>query len=150
MEETAIREKRSSPFLASGVTRRTVLIVAATMVDAEDPAAIAPATLKTSTEKITYTALSESGQVPLSMLWHQNRGRQSRNQAAANKRYLNPCEEKAPVDYFLRAAERGGRRCNYFCSTAMPLGDSTTALWSCCSPPSPSQARTRRMRSILC
>jgi hypothetical protein len=40
-------------------------------------------------------------------LWHRNHGRQSRKQAAANKQYLNPCEEKALVDYLLRAAERG-------------------------------------------
>lgn len=82
-------------------------IPATGMANIDDPAATALATLRTSTEKVTYAALSESSQVPLSTLWHRNHGRQSRKQAATHKQYLTPCEERALVDYLLRAAERG-------------------------------------------
>lgn len=85
----------------------SVLIEPAEMADADDSAATALATLKTCSEQITYATLAESTQVPLSTLWHRNHGRRSRKAAAAARQLLTQCEEKALIDYLLRAAKRG-------------------------------------------
>ena len=45
--------------------------------------------------------------VPASTLWHRKHGRPSKGDAAAQKQYLTPSEEKALADYILRWAERG-------------------------------------------
>jgi hypothetical protein len=72
-----------------------------------DAAGAVTATLRCSTNNDVHAALLESSSVPASTLWHCRHGRPSKKEAAAQKQYLTPSEEKALADYVLRWAERG-------------------------------------------
>jgi hypothetical protein len=71
-----------------------------------DTAKAALTALRCSTEHETHTALSESSRMPALTLWHREHGRLSKREAAAQKQYLTPSEEKALADYILRMAGR--------------------------------------------
>jgi hypothetical protein len=72
-----------------------------------DTAAAILTTPRHSTEHEVHAALPESSPVPASTLWHRSHGRPSKKEAAAQKQYLTPSEEKTLADYILRWAERG-------------------------------------------
>jgi hypothetical protein len=55
-----------------------------------------------SAKHLTYAALSESSNIPVSTLWDRAHGRQPRREKAAKQQYLTPQEEKALVNYALR------------------------------------------------
>jgi len=78
--------------------------VMAGVVDATGPVLV---TSRHSLNIEICAALSESSHVPASTLWHRKHGRPSKGDAAAQKQYLTPSEEKALADYILRWAERG-------------------------------------------
>jgi tetratricopeptide (TPR) repeat protein len=65
------------------------------------------ATSRQSSKHETCAAPSESSHVPASTLWHRKHGRPSKRDAAAQKQYLTPSEEKALTDSILCWAERG-------------------------------------------
>jgi hypothetical protein len=57
--------------------------------------------------KKTYDAVSERSDVPLTTLYHRDRGRQSREEHAQSQQYLTPHEEKAMVGFLLLMSSLG-------------------------------------------
>ncbi|KKA24370.1 hypothetical protein T310_1555 [Rasamsonia emersonii CBS 393.64] len=72
-----------------------------------NPATAAPAGISDASTNKSYAALSASSGVPQSTLWHRAHARRSRKAKAASQQYLTPQEEKALVDYLLRACKNG-------------------------------------------
>jgi hypothetical protein len=60
-----------------------------------------------SENRLTYAALSDSSQIPVSTLWDRAHGRRPRKEKAAKQQYLTPQEEKALVNYALRMSRNG-------------------------------------------
>jgi hypothetical protein len=77
------------------------------MAASADPPAAALAWLKDLDQPMTYAALSEHTRIPPATLWHRKHGRASRRDAAAQRQYLTPSEEKGLVDYILATKKRG-------------------------------------------
>jgi len=55
----------------------------------------------------TYAALAERGDVPLSTLYHRDKGRRSKEEKAKSQQHLNPEEEKALVKFLLLMSNLG-------------------------------------------
>jgi hypothetical protein len=72
-----------------------------------DPATLALVEFSDPTKFKTFTAKSNSSNVPPSTLWHRANGRPSKEDKAASQQYLTPPEEDALADYVLRMARNG-------------------------------------------
>lgn len=77
------------------------------MAENADAPAAALAWLNDLDQPMTYAALSEHTRIPASTLRYRKNGRPSRRDAAAQRQYLTPSEEKGLVDYLLWAWKLG-------------------------------------------
>jgi hypothetical protein len=65
-------------------------------------------------EAKTLVALSKSGKIPYTTLWHRAHGRPSLQDKARGQQYLTPSEEEALVQYFIN--------CRDMCNALTPAG----------------------------
>lgn len=72
-----------------------------------DPATIALAKLTGFSDCNTWSAKSDSTNIPASTLWHRANGRRSKEEQAQNQQYLTITEEKSLVSHALRSARNG-------------------------------------------
>ncbi len=72
-----------------------------------DRASEALAEASLSGEARTYDAISKRSGVPLTTLYHRDRGRRSREEKARGQQYLTPTEEKALEKYLKLTADLG-------------------------------------------
>jgi hypothetical protein len=87
-------------------------------------------------EEINITALAKDHGVPMTTLWHRNRGRATVRERAATQQYLTPSEEKALSKFLLQMSNHGSPvRIKFLPSLAFSIARQRSSVHKALKPP---------------